>query len=165
MTITMSLYFRMVEAILDLTIFLQFTLHVVLIIAVVIIAVVVLGNRDPANVSAPPQANPLRRNGMDEQRDDEEILPRRPNDGRRGGPINRPNVERRRRRQAVIDARDNAQRHFERAAHQNRARAWAIHAPRRAPRPRIRIVDTMSRREKIQAHKMNARIHYENRYL
>ena len=107
MTITMSLYFRMVEAILDLTIFLQFTLHVVLIIAVVIIAVVVLGNRDPANVTTRPQANPLPRNGMDEQHDDEESLPRRQNDGRRGG-SNRPNVESR--RQEVLDARDNAQR-------------------------------------------------------
>lgn len=163
MTITMSLYFRMVEAILDLTIFLQFTLHVVLIIAVVIIAVVVLGNRDPANVTARPHGNPSPRNGMDEQRDDEEILPRRQNDGRQGGP-NRPNVERR--RQEVLDARNNARRHFERAAQQNHPRARALfHAPRRAPRPRIRIVDTMSRREKFQAHKMNARIDYENRYL
>ena len=102
MTITMSLYFRMVEAILDRTIFLQF------IIAVVIITVVVLVNRHPANVPARPQANPPPHNGRDEQRDDEEILPRRQNEWRRGG-LNRPNVERRRRRrQAVLDAREMA---------------------------------------------------------
>ena len=71
--------------------------------------------------------------------------------------------ERRRRRQTVLDARENAQRHF---AHQNRPRARAPRqAPRRAPQPRIRIVNTMSRREKFKADKMNAKIDYENRYL